>query len=188
MLALLNFMVGQVQLVRELTHHQHAPYLSPHHVFAFSTQGPRPEFLVNAMRSSSLKTSLEQCLEKPAAFFTPHDFSIGHRGACMMFPEHTQEAYVAAIAMGAGIVECDVAVTQDGELVCRHSQCDLHTTTNILVTDLASKCTKPFSPANDSADADASATCCTSDITLAEFKTLCGKMDASDASATTVEG
>ena len=37
MLALLNFMVGQVQLVRELTHHQHAPYLSPHHVFAFST-------------------------------------------------------------------------------------------------------------------------------------------------------
>ena len=106
----------------------------------------------------------------------------------MMFPEHTQEAYVAAIAMGAGIVECDVAVTQDGELVCRHSQCDLHTTTNILVTDLASKCTKPFSPANDSADADASATCCTSDITLAEFKTLCGKMDASETSATTVEG
>jgi len=22
--------------------------------------------------------------------FTPHDFSIGHRGACMMFPEHTE--------------------------------------------------------------------------------------------------
>lgn len=54
--------------------------------------------------------------------------------------------------------------------------------------DLASKCTKPFSPANDSADADASATCCTSDITLAEFKTLCGKMDAFDSSATTAEG
>jgi glycerophosphoryl diester phosphodiesterase len=28
--------------------------------------------------------------------------------------------------------------------------------------------------------------CCTSDITLAEFKTLQGKMDASDAGATTV--
>jgi glycerophosphoryl diester phosphodiesterase len=24
--------------------------------------------------------------------------------------------------MGAGIVECDVAVTKDGELVCRHAQ------------------------------------------------------------------
>ena len=30
--------------------------------------------------------------------------------------------------------------------------------------------------------------CCTSDITLAEFKTLEGKMDAADTSATTVEG
>ena len=43
-------------------------------------------------------------------------------------------------------------------------------------------------PYNHSVDAYASATCCTSDITLAEFKTLCGKMDASDSSATTVEG
>ena len=33
----------------------------------------------------------------------------------------------------------------------------------------------------------ASAQCCTSDITLAEFKTLKGKMDAADTSATTVE-
>ena len=90
------------------------------------------------MRESSLKSSLEECLEKPASFFAPHDFSIGHRGACMQFPEHTKESYLAAIKMGSGIVECDVAVTKDGELVCRHSQCDLHTTTNILVTDLYS--------------------------------------------------
>ena len=34
--------------------------------------------------------------------------------------------------MGAGIIECDVTFTKDRELVCRHSQCDLHTTTNIL--------------------------------------------------------
>ena len=32
-----------------------------------------------------------------------------------------------------------------------------------------------------------SAKCCTSDITLEEFKTLCGKMDASNPNATTVE-
>ena len=36
--------------------------------------------------------------------------------------------------MGAGIVECDVTFTSDGELVCRHSECDLHTTTDIVAT------------------------------------------------------
>ncbi len=35
--------------------------------------------------------------------------------------------------MGAGIVECDVTFTKDHQLVCRHAQNDLHTTTNILV-------------------------------------------------------
>ena len=101
------------------------------------------------------------------------------------FPEHTLESYRAAIEMGAGIIECDVAVTKDGQLVCRHSQCDLHTTTNILTTSLASKCSEPFSPATP--DKAASAKCCTSDLTLSEFKSLCGKMDAKDSSATTAE-
>lgn len=86
--------------------------------------------------------------------------------------------------MGAGIIECDVTFTKDRQLVCRHSQCDLHTTTNILaIPELAAKCTKPFTPA--AGQQPASANCCTSDITLAEFKTLCGKMDAFNASATT---
>ena len=30
----------------------------------------------------------------------------------MQFPEHTEESYIAAMEMGAGIVECDVAVTK----------------------------------------------------------------------------
>jgi glycerophosphoryl diester phosphodiesterase len=94
--------------------------------------------------------------------------------------------------MGAGILECDVTFTKDRQLVCRHSQCDLHTTTNILGTPLAAKCSEPFAPARFDPTtggriADASAKCCTSDITLAEFKTLCGKMDAADPNATTVE-
>ena len=38
--------------------------------------------------------------------------------------------------MGAGIVECDVTFTKDGQLVCRHAECDLHTTTNIVATPL----------------------------------------------------
>jgi glycerophosphoryl diester phosphodiesterase len=92
--------------------------------------------------------------------------------------------------MGAGIVECDVTFTKDKELVCRHAQNDLHTTTNILATPLAAKCTKPFMPATfDAADnlvTPATAECRTSDITLAEFKTLRGKMDAFNPRATTV--
>ena len=152
--------------------------------------GPRPYFLVEDMDESELKTELQQCSEGP---FKRTDFSIGHRGAALQFPEHTQESYVAAARMGAGIIECDVTFTKDRELVCRHSQCDLHTTTNILaIPELAAKCSEPFSPAEFDPDTgrrikDASARCCTSDITLAEFKTLCGKMDARDRNATTVE-
>ena len=149
------------------------------------TLGPRVQYLVDDMEDSPLKTTLESCLNDPTFTLKPHDFSIGHRGACMQFPEHTEESYVAAADMGAGIIECDVAVTKDGELVCRHAQCDLHTTTNILATDLASKCSTPFTPADG--ETPASASCCTSDLTLAEFKTLKAKMDAADSSATTVE-
>ena len=74
-----------------------------------------------------------------------------------------------------------------GELVCRHSQCDLHTTTNILATELAAKCSEPFTPYDAVSGDMASALCCTSDITLAEFKTLKGKMDGANPHATTVE-
>jgi glycerophosphoryl diester phosphodiesterase len=146
--------------------------------------GPRPFYLVNDMDQSDLKEALEQCKEGP---FERTDWSIGHRGAALQFPEHTRESYVAAARMGAGILECDVTFTKDRELVCRHAQCDLHTTTNILATDLAAKCTEPFTPADPAAGTPASAKCCTSDLTLAEFKSLQGKMDAADTTATTVD-
>lgn len=149
--------------------------------------GPRPYYLVNDMEASWLKYKLQSCKNKP---IRPSQFSIGHRGAALQFPEHTRESYQAAARMGAGIIECDVTFTKDKELVCRHSQCDLHTTTNILATDLAAKCSTPFSPAEYDAEGNlieaASARCCTSDITLEEFKSLHGKMDASNAQATTV--
>ena len=150
--------------------------------------GPRPFFLVDDMREGPLKRKLQACFKGP---FKRTDFSIGHRGACMQFPEHTRESYIAAARMGAGIMECDVTFTKDQELVCRHAQNDLHTTTNILVTELAAKCTKPFTPATFDADGNlvtpASAECRASDITLAEFKTLRGKMDASNPRAKTPE-
>ena len=106
--------------------------------------GPRPYFLIEKMEASPLKKALQSCINKP---LKKTDFSIGHRGAPLQFPEHTKESYEAAAAMGAGILECDVTFTKDLELVCRHSQCDLHTTTNILeIPELAAKCTQGFKP------------------------------------------
>jgi len=143
--------------------------------------GPRPMYLADGLPDGDLKSKLMAC-EGP---FAKSDFSIGHRGAPLMFPEHTVESNVAAARMGAGILECDVAFTADKELVCRHAQNDLHTTTNILATDLGEKCTTPFSPA--AGDTPAAAECRTSDITLAEYRTLNGKMDAANKMGTSVE-
>jgi glycerophosphoryl diester phosphodiesterase len=149
--------------------------------------GPRPYFLLNEMNDGPLKRELASCADD-----TPRrtDFSIGHRGAALQFPEHTKESYEAAYRLGAGIVECDVTFTKDKELVCRHAQNDLATTTNILMTPLASTCVQPFSPAvldaNGAVVTPASAECRTSEITLAEFKSLRGKMDAFNPAAQTV--
>ena len=146
--------------------------------------GPRPFFLVSQMQDSPLKHQLQQCSKGP---FRKTNFSIGHRGAALMFPEHTRESYEAAAKMGAGVLECDVTFTKDKELVCRHAQNDLHTSTNMLLTPLAAKCTKPFQPYNPITKTPASAECRASDITLAEFKTLRGKMDGFNPMATTVQ-
>lgn len=140
--------------------------------------GPRPFYLVDGMAESKLKDRLLQCQRGP---FYKSEFSIGHRGAAMQFPEHTQESYTAAARMGAGIVECDATFTSDGVLVCRHAECDLHTTTNIVATPLNAKCSTPWSGQGSKPS------CCASDLTLAEFKTLKGKMDASNPNAATAE-
>lgn len=147
--------------------------------------GPRPYYLVDKLENSELKETLAACENDDMA---KTEFSIGHRGAALQFPEHSKESYMAAIRMGAGIVECDVTFTKDKELVCRHSQCDLHTTTDILEhADLREKCTVPPVLDGDTLTNASQITCCTSDITLAEFKTLNAKMDAADTSATTIE-
>ncbi|MCA8879236.1 MAG: glycerophosphodiester phosphodiesterase [Rhodobacteraceae bacterium] len=145
--------------------------------------GPRPEYLVNRMQEGPLKDRLEACIGQPAH---RTQFSIAHRGAPLMFPEHTVEGNRAAALMGAGIMECDVTFTKDKQLVCRHAQNDLATTTNILATDLADTCVTPFTPA--SGDAPATAECRTSEITLDQFKSLHPKMDSYDKTASSVEG
>lgn len=141
--------------------------------------GVRPYYLVDGMDDSRLKQKLQRCENGP---FYKTDFSIGHRGAPLQFPEHTQESYEAAARQGAGMVECDVTFTKDGELVCRHAECDLHTTTNIVDTPLNAQCSVPWSGPGSSPK------CCASDLTLAEFKTLEGKMDAANPNATTARG
>lgn len=78
-----------------------------------------------------------------------------------------------------------VRFTADLDLVCRQAQNDVHTTTNILATPLASTCTPPSTPANG--DTSAAGECCTSEITLDEYRNLTPKMDAVDSTATTVE-
>jgi glycerophosphoryl diester phosphodiesterase len=141
--------------------------------------GARPFFLVEGMDQSRLKSKLQRCENGP---FHRSSFSISHRGAPLQFPEHTKEGYEAGARQGAGIVECDVTFTKDGELVCRHAECDLHTTTNIVATELNNKCSVPWSGPGSAPK------CCTSDLTLQEFKSLHGKMDASNPAATTAEG
>src|ERR1700730_4633312 len=145
---------------------------------------PRPFYLVDKMKDGPLKTQLSQCTGP----FHKTDFSIAHRGAPLQFPKHSKESYMAAARMGAGVIECDVTFTKDRQLVCRHSQCDLHNTTNILsVPALAAKCSQGFSPADPATGKKASAKCCTSDITLAEFKSLTAKMDGFNPDARTAE-
>ena len=145
--------------------------------------GPRPFYLVDKMSPSKLKEKLESCSEGP---FYKTDFSIGHRGGgALQFPEHTKESHEAGARMGAGIQECDVTFTKDGELVCRHSECDLATTTNIVATPLNEKCTTPWT---GPVGANPAPQCCASDLTVEELKTLEAKMDASNPAATTPEG
>ena len=150
--------------------------------------GARPAFLVNDMRDGALKTRLEACLGAPPRRTA---FSIGHRGAGVRYAEHTREAYEAGARMGAGTLECDVTFTKDLVLVCRHSQNDLATTTNILVTPLAATCVKPFRPAQlderGRVVRAARAECRTSELTVAEFKSLRGKIDAFNPAARTPE-
>ena len=157
------------------------------------TLGPRPLFLLNDMseetdRERELKAGLLECAAQRTDW-QASDLVIAHRGAPLQFPEHTLESYLAGAQGGAGIIECDVTFTSDNELVCRHSQCDLHYTTNIIETELAEKCSVPPELDQESGELlnAAEIRCCTSDITLAEFRTLRGTMEGANREARSLE-
>lgn len=46
--------------------------------------------------------------------------AIAHRGGALLGPENTREAFSAAIAAGAEVVETDLRFSADGALVCLH--------------------------------------------------------------------
>jgi len=56
-------------------------------------------------------------------------FSIAHRGAGDVYPEHSMPSYRAAVGMGAQCLEVSVNMTSDGVLVCMHDLSYDRTTT-----------------------------------------------------------
>jgi len=56
-------------------------------------------------------------IASPDAFYP---IAIAHRGGALLAAENTAEAFRAAAAAGADMVETDLRLTADGELVCLH--------------------------------------------------------------------
>ncbi len=94
---------------------------------------------------------------------------IGHRGASGYLPEHTIEAYKRAIELGADFIEPDVVATKDGELVVRHEPNITATTDVSTRPEFASRKTTRM------VDGIAETGWFTTDMTLAEIKTLRAK-------------
>jgi len=94
---------------------------------------------------------------------------IGHRGASGYLPEHTLESYKRAVELGADFIEPDVVATKDGELVVRHEP-------NITATtDVSSRPEFASRKTTRMVDGIAETGWFTTDLTLAEIKTLRAK-------------
>jgi glycerophosphoryl diester phosphodiesterase len=92
---------------------------------------------------------------------------IAHRGASGYLPEHTLEAYMRALEMGADYIEPDLVPTKDGVLIARHEN-------NITdTTDVAQKF--PDRKRTKTIDGQSQTGWFSEDFTLAEIKTLRAK-------------
>ena len=99
---------------------------------------------------------------------------IAHRGASGLYPEHTLEAYQAAIDQGADFIEQDLVLTKDQILICRHEPM-LSGTTNVeTLPQFADRKTTRMLDGVSTTDWFAS------DFTLAEIKTLRAKQSLAD--------
>jgi len=112
--------------------------------------------------------SLAACpAQKPAT----RPLNIAHRGSSGRLPEHTLEAYRLAIKEGADFIECDVCLTKDLKLVCRHESW-LNKTTNIWEnTTLRSK-QKTYNITDYTGVTKTVTDIFTVDLTLEELKTI----------------
>ncbi len=90
---------------------------------------------------------------------------IAHRGASGILPEHTLEAYSAAIEQGADFIEPDLVLTKDGVMIDRHEPMLDGT------TDVASKFPADRMRTRE-VDGVPTTAYFASDFTLAEIKTL----------------
>lgn len=90
---------------------------------------------------------------------------IAHRGASGILPEHTLEAYRAAIEQGADLIEPDLVLTKDGVMIDRHEPMLDGT------TDVASKFPADRMRTRE-VDGVPTTAYFASDFTLAEIKTL----------------
>ena len=90
---------------------------------------------------------------------------IAHRGASGILPEHTLEAYRAAIEQGADFIEPDLVLTKDGVMIDRHEPMLDGT------TDVASKFPADRMRTRE-VDGVPTTAYFASDCTLAEIKTL----------------
>lgn len=91
---------------------------------------------------------------------------VAHRGASGYRPEHTEQAYLLAIAQGADVIEPDLVLTRDGALVARHEN-EIGGT-----TDVASRPEFAARRTTRRIDGETVEGWFTEDFTLAELKTL----------------
>ncbi len=96
-----------------------------------------------------------------------HPFVVAHRGASGYLPEHTLEAYIRGMELGADFVEPDLVVTKDGVLIARHEN-EISETTNVASVYPDRKTTKTV-------DDIKTVGWFTEDFTLAELKKLKAK-------------
>lgn len=83
-----------------------------------------PLSLLSLTMLSGVAMAADACVTAPLV--------IAHRGASGHLPEHTLEAYMLAMRMGADFIEPDLVPTKDGQLISRHEN-DLTHTTNVAV-------------------------------------------------------
>ena len=147
--------------------------------------GPRPYFLIDDMDEGELKRALQRCENDP---LEPTEFSIGHRGAGASIPRahegvvHRRRAYGRRhhrvrrdlhAGPQAGLSPRAVRSAHDHEHPRGSgARGEVHA---------AVRAGRP-----DDGHSGLGQVLHTSDITLAEFKTLCGKMDAFNPNGTTV--